>query len=156
AATVQKIDASTDTVTATLPVGNSPWGASTPADGRSLFVTHFLTDPAVTVIDTQSFTVRTVTALPDEPPDSGGEKLIPNGKVRGAYAVVPRPGSGELWVPHLLLAVLTAQPALDFQSTVFPTLSRLAADGTSVTSRILFKPPTLAGAPGHVTASRSR
>jgi YVTN family beta-propeller protein len=155
AATVTKIDAASDTVTATLPIGNFPWGASISADGGSLFVTHFLTDPGVTVIDTHSFSVRTVTALPDEPQDSGMNKLVPNGKVRGAYTVVPRPTTGELWVPHLLLAVLTPQPALDFQSTVFPTVSRLAPTGASVTSRILFKPLTVPGAGGNFTDSCS-
>ena len=148
---VTKIDAATDTITATLPVGTFPWGASLSGDGRTLYVTHFLSDPGVTLIDTASFTVRTVTPLPDEPADTN--KLIPNGKVRGAYAVVPNPMTGELWVPHLLLATGTPQPSLDFQSTVFPTISRLSPAG-AMTARILFKPP-LAGVGGNFTDSCS-
>jgi hypothetical protein len=81
------------------------------------------------------------------------QKLIPNGKVRGAYAVVPHPVTGELWVPHLLLATDTVQPALDFQSTVFPTVSRLSPAGT-MTSRVLFR-PAIASAPGNFTDSCS-
>ncbi len=155
AATVSRIDTTTDEVTATLVIGQSPWGASLRADGSALNVSHFLLDPGVTVIDTASFTVRGFTSLPDQPRDPGGDKLIPSGKVRGAYSVVPRPGTGELWVPHLLLAIGTPQPDLDFESTVFPTISTLAPGGQATTTRILFKPPTEAGAPGNFSDSCS-
>lgn len=147
AATVIKIDPSSDTVVGTLPVGQHPWGASVSADGKRLYVTQFLLQPGLTVIDTASFTVAGTLVLADQPPDAAG-KLVPNGVARGVYAAVPQPGTDDVWLPHLLLAVKTPEPALDFQSTVFPTISRAKADGSAETSRILFAPPMVPGAMG--------
>jgi YVTN family beta-propeller protein len=163
AALVSKIDTATDQVVAMLSVQQFPWGASLRADGSALYVTHFLTQPAVTTIDTASFTVRSVSALADQPADPAGNTKIPNGKVRGAYAVVPRPDTGELWVPHLLLAVGTFQTpadpappsALQFDNTVFPTISRLPAGGGTTTSRVLFQPLGAVGFTGNFTDSCS-
>ncbi|MHB8419686.1 MAG: c-type cytochrome [Myxococcales bacterium] len=149
AAVVSRIDSSTDTVTATLPVNEHPWGASLRADGSLLYVSYLLlgpmladggrSPPGVTAIDTASFTVEGFTPLPDQPPNSASDK-VPNGQVRGEYAVVPRPNQGELWVPHLLLATGTPEPALDFETTAFPTISRLAPGGGQLDDRLLFQP----------------
>lgn len=147
AGTVTWIDPRRDAVVATLPVGEHPWGASLSADGRSLYVTRFLRDPGVTVIDVPRFAVRNQVALAEQPPAAGG-KLVPNGVARGLYAAVPRPGTGEVWVPHVLLAVLTAEPSLDFESTVFPTISTLAPGATAEGRRLLFKPLAVPGATG--------
>jgi YVTN family beta-propeller protein len=155
AATVAKIDPATNTVVATLSIGEHPWGASLRADGSLLYVSHLLLNPGITVIDTRSFTVSTFTALPDQPVDPSQNKLLPSGQVRGEYTVVPRPNDGELWVPHLLLATVTAQPQLDFQSTAFPTITRLAPGGTSMDNRLLFRPSSLLTAPGSFTDSVS-
>jgi YVTN family beta-propeller protein len=139
-ATVSKIDTSKDMVVATLPVGEHPWGASISADGTLLYVSQFLLHPGVTVVDTKTFTVRNVVELAEQSPDASNGKLAPNGVPRGVYAAVPRPVGGDVWMPHLLLAVQTPEPNLDFQSTVFPTVSTLSSDGTSENKRLLFEP----------------
>jgi YVTN family beta-propeller protein len=154
AAKVTQIDPTTDAVTGSVEVAEHPWGAAVSDDGRLLYVTHLLLDPGVTVIDTQSFTVRNKVPLADQPRPSPFDKRIPNGQARGAYAVVPRPGSGELWVPHLLLAVDTPQPDLDFESTVFPTISTVTPDSAAAGRRLIFRPP-VPGAQGSFTDSVS-
>jgi cytochrome c peroxidase len=92
--------------------------------------------------------VHNTIELAEQPPDTMNGKLAPNGVARGVYAAVPRPTSGEVWMPHLLLAVKTPEPDLDFQSTVFPTISTLSADGKTEGKRLLFKPLSVAGAGG--------
>jgi YVTN family beta-propeller protein len=139
-ATVSKIDPASDKVVATLPVGEHPWGASLSADGALLYVSQFLLHPGVTVIDTKKFEVRNVVELADQPADADNGKLAPNGVARGVYAAVPRPVGGDVWMPHMLLAVQTPEPDLDFESTVFPTVSTLAPDGRSEAKRLLFAP----------------
>jgi hypothetical protein len=109
----------------------------------------------VTIIDTASLTVKSVTALPDQPNAATPNKLIPNGQVRSTYAVVPKPNDGELWVAHLLLGTNTTQPQLDFQSTVFPTISRLSPGGAALDNRLIFQPGTVPGAQGSFTDSVS-
>jgi YVTN family beta-propeller protein len=150
AARVTRIDPATDTVVADVEVTEHPWGAAVSQDGRWLYVTHLLLGPGVTVIDTQTLSVRNKVPLAEEPRSDPFDKRIPNGEPRGAYAVVPRPGSGELWVPHILLGVKTPQPDLDFESTVFPTFSTIAEDGATAGRRLLFR-PLLGGAQGSFT-----
>ncbi len=140
-ATVAWIDTATDQVTQTLPVGEHPWGASLRADGSSLYVAQFLLDAGVSVIDTASFTISGVTALPDQPPDPSGNSKIPNGEVRGVYAVVPRPNNGELWTAHLLLATATPEPALVFDNSAFASFTLLVAGGLALETRLIFQPP---------------
>jgi YVTN family beta-propeller protein len=148
AASVTKIDPKSDQVVGTLPIGEHPWGASVSGDGKLLYVSHLLLHPGVTVIDTKSFMVRNVVELAEQPPDAVNGKLAPNGVARGVYSAVPRPGSGELWLPHMLLAVKTPEPALDFQSTVFPTISTVDATGMAEGPRFLFKPLAVPGNSG--------
>lgn len=147
AAKVTKIDTATDTITASLDVTEHPWGASVSADGKSLYVTHILLDPGVSVLDTASLTLRVKVPLADEPASKPFEKRLPNGVARGLYDAVPSPTSGEIWIPHLLLAVDTPQPDLDFESTVFPTISTITPDGAAGGPRLLFQ-PNIAGAKG--------
>jgi YVTN family beta-propeller protein len=154
-ATVQKIDTQTDAVVGTINVGEHPWGESLRADGSLLYVTQLLVNPGVTIIDPIALTVKSVTALPDQPNASTPNKLIPNGQVRSTYAVVPKPNDGELWVAHLLLGTDTAQPQLDFESTVFPTISRLSPGGGALDNRLIFQPSTVPGATGSFTDSVS-
>ncbi len=152
-ATVQKIDTRSDSVVATVSVNEHPWGASLRADGSLLYVSHLLLSPGVTRIEATSFAVSSATPFLAVCPGSTPfgdkcsgpppSKLIPFGQPRGAYAAVPRPDDGEVWVPHMLLATNTAQPELDFQSTVFPTVTRLVPGGTSVDNYILFRPGTV-------------
>lgn len=147
-ATISKIDPHSDKVVATLAVGEHPWGASLSADGRWLYVSQFLLQPGVTIVDTHSFAIRNVVELAEQPPDTAKGKLVPNGVARGVYAAVPRPGAGDVWMPHMLLAVKTPEPDLDFQSTVFPTISTLAPDGMAEDKRLLFQPLQAPGVVG--------
>lgn len=153
-ALVTVIDAVTEKVVGAAAVSEHPWGVSLSEDGRELFVTHLLLDPGVSVLDAATLQFIRKVPLADEPRRKPFDKRLPNGVARGAYSVAPRPGSGELWVPHLLLAVETPQPDLDFESTVFPTISTLAPDGAAEGRRLLFK-PAVAGAAGAFTDSVS-
>lgn len=154
AARVTKIDTKTDMVTATLDVTEHPWGASVSADGKSLYVTHILLDPGMSVIDTASLALRSKVPLADEPVSSPFEKRLPNGVARGLYDAVPNPKTAEIWIPHLLLAVDTPQPELDFESTVFPTISTMAPDGSAEGKRLLFR-ASVPGAQGSFADSVS-
>jgi YVTN family beta-propeller protein len=138
AALVTKIDPKKDAVVGTLGVGEHPWGASVSADGKSLYVSHLLLSAGVTTIDTKSFTVVTHLELAEQPEND--TKTIPQGVVRGVYSVVPHPTSGVLWAPHLLLAIHTPEPALDFQSTVFPAVSTIDPTGATEGKRLNFSP----------------
>ncbi len=138
AGTVVVIDTHTDEVMSRMVVGEHPWGASiSGGEGRFLHVTQFLLDPGVTIIDLIDGG-QTFAPVADEPLKPAGKK-VPNGEARGLYSAVPRPKTGELWVPHLLLSTKTAQPALDFESTAFPTISILERDGRA-RRRLLFQP----------------
>ncbi|MHB8417524.1 MAG: c-type cytochrome [Myxococcales bacterium] len=147
AAAVEKIDTATDTVIATVSVGGQPWGAALRAGGDALYVTQFLQDAGVAVVDTAPLALAGFLPLANQPPDPTGNPQYPNGQVRAAYAVVPRPGVDELWVPHELSASQTPQPALTFDSAVFPAISRIEGGGTALAStgtvdnRLLYQPP---------------
>jgi YVTN family beta-propeller protein len=139
AATVTKIDPHKDAVTGTLDVVEHPWGASISHDGKCLYVSHLLIGAGVTTIDTASFKVRYHHEFSEQPQTD--PKTLPQGVARGVYAVVPDPANGELWAPHLLLAIHTPEPALDFQSTVFPSVTVLdAEDQNKETTRLNFSP----------------
>jgi YVTN family beta-propeller protein len=140
AAKITRIDTATDMITGTLDVSEHPWGASVSADGASLYVTHILLDPGMSLVDTASLKLKSKVPLADEPRSTPFEKRLPNGEARGLYEAVPNPKSGEVWIPHLLLAVKTAQPDLDFESTVFPTISTIKADGSAEGPRMVFRP----------------
>jgi YVTN family beta-propeller protein len=140
--TVVRVDATSEKVTATahLDVGTSPAGVPIPTkpwalgwsnDGTSLYVSHFLA-PSVSVLDPATLHSKATLAIPDVP--AQGNKLLASGQGRALYDVVARPGtSGEIWVPHMMLATSTPQPDLDFESTAFTTISVLKGDGTYVT-----------------------
>ncbi|MCU1283344.1 MAG: Surface antigen [bacterium] len=138
AALVTKIDPKKDVVVGTLGVGEHPWGASVSADGKSLFVSHLLVGAGVTTVDVKSFTVKSHVELAEQ--ERSDTKTLPQGVVRGVYSAVPNPTTGELWAPHLLLAIHTAEPALDFQSTVFPSVSTLDPTGAVEGDRLNFTP----------------
>ena len=97
--------------------------AALSGDGKTVLVTHLLLDPGVSVIDAKALSLRNKVALAEQP--QGTDKRIPNGVARGLYAAVPHPKTGEIWVPHMLLAIKTAQPDLDFDP---PADADFAAD----------------------------
>lgn len=135
---VTKIDPRRDEVVSLLPVPAHPWGASISADARLLYVSHLLVGAGVTTIQLSTFTIRQTVPFADQP--ANPVKTLPQGQPRGVYGAVPRPPDGELWAPHLLLATGTPEPALDFQSTVFPTISTLDPGGAAERKRLLFTP----------------
>ncbi len=138
AAQVTKIDTKKDSVVGTLTVGDHPWGASISADGKLLYVSHLLLGAGVTTIDLKSFMMAQHVDLAEQPQND--TNTVPQGVVRGVYSVVPHPVSGLLWAPHLLLAIHTPEPVLDFQSTVFPAISTLDPTGAMEGSRLNFSP----------------
>jgi YVTN family beta-propeller protein len=152
AGVLSRIDPASDALAGSVALTEHPWGVTVSADGASLFVTHLLMDAGVSVVDAHALSIRSKTLLADEP--RGGDKRLPNGVARGLYQATPRPSTGELWVPHLLLGIKTPQPELDFESTVFPTVSALAADGATPARRLVFQPP-VAGAKGSFSDSCS-
>ena len=115
-------------VTARIAVPPRPWSLGwSPRDG-ALVASHFL-GGGVTAIDVSGAVpvVRATSPLPDVP--SRGDPRLAHGQVRGVYDVAARPDSDELWLAHLVLGTDTAQPALDFQSSVFPAVSIVRAGG---------------------------
>jgi YVTN family beta-propeller protein len=114
------------------PIPAKPWALGWSLDGGTLYATHMLA-PNVSALDPATLkSTGTTLSIPDTGAPSN--KLLANGQSRGLYDIVARPGTaGEIWIPHLMLAVTTPQPQLDFQSTAFPTLSIFHADGTLVT-----------------------
>jgi YVTN family beta-propeller protein len=126
-ATVVRVDAATLAVSATATVTGEPWALGWTPDG-TLLATLFM-GPGVAAIDPTAMTVAATDAIPDVAPR--GDARLAHGSARGFYDIAARPGSGaaETWVAHALLGIDTAQPALDFERTVFPALSLLDGSG---------------------------
>ena len=120
---VTVVEPATLTVTARIAVAAEPWALATAPDGTVL-VTHLL-GPGLTAIDPATHATRAL-AIPDVAPR--GDRRLAHGQVRGLYAAAAH--GDEIWVAHMLLGTDTAQPLLDFESTAFPALTRLALDGT--------------------------
>jgi YVTN family beta-propeller protein len=117
-------------VLGSVPCPRKPWGLAWAADG-TLLATHLL-GPGVSAFATAPLALRATWTLADGPPQPSAEDedpAEPHGQVRGVYDAAVRPGTSEVWVTHLMLGTDTAQPALDFRETVFPSLSILDATG---------------------------
>jgi len=125
-ATVVRIDAATLQVTATAHVSGEPWGLGWAADG-TLLATLFM-GPGIAAIDPATMEARATWTVPDTAPR--GDRRLAHGQVRGIYDVAPRPGADQVWLSHALLGTDTAQPDLDFESTVFPATSLVRGDGS--------------------------
>jgi YVTN family beta-propeller protein len=125
-ASVVRVDAASLAVTAHVAVPPAPWGLGWSTGDGSLVVTQFF-GAGLTAIDPATLAVRATWVVPGVP--ARGDRTLAHGEVRGIYDVVARPGGDELWTTHLLLGTDTAQPALDFQSTVFPAVSIVHAGG---------------------------
>lgn len=102
-----------------------PWGLALDSSGQSLYVTRFLLQPGYDQLDAETLGLVRAVEFADEP--ARGNRLLAHGVPRGVYQAAVRPPAesrpSEVWLPHLLLATDTAQPDLDFESTVFPALS---------------------------------
>jgi YVTN family beta-propeller protein len=123
---VAQIDAASMSVVATVVTPRKPWALAWSPDGGSLLATHLL-GPGVSELATSPLSLTATWTVPDRGPVT--DPTEPHGLVRGIYDVVARPGTSEIWVPHLMLGTDTPQPTLVFDSTVFPALSIL--DGQS-------------------------
>jgi YVTN family beta-propeller protein len=114
------------------PCPRKPWALAWAADGETLLATHLL-GPGVSAFATGPLALQATFRLADGPPQGDPEDPTePHGQVRGVYDAVVRPGTSELWVAHLMLGTDTPQPALDFQETVFPSLSLLDTAGNQL------------------------
>ncbi len=123
--TVVRVDAATRVVTGTTQLPAEPWALAWSPDG-TLIATLFVAAQLVQ-IDTSTMVAAATWTIPNTPPR--GDARLAHGIVRGLYDVAARPTTTELWVAHLMLGTDTPQPALDFESTVFPSLSILQASG---------------------------
>jgi cytochrome c peroxidase/DNA-binding beta-propeller fold protein YncE len=113
---------------AAVPCPRKPWALAWagPGNDTTLYATHLL-GPGVSAFATTPLSLTTTFPLADGP--DGDDPTEPHGPVRGIYDAAIRPGTSELWVAHIMLGIDTPQPALDFQSTVFPALSILDPTG---------------------------
>jgi DNA-binding beta-propeller fold protein YncE len=124
---------------------HKPWALAWAADGHTLLSTHLLgwgdaasdhpessgvSSPGISAFTSSPLAFDATWTVADGPP--GGDPTVPHGRVRGVYDAAVRPGTSELWAVHIMLGVDTAQPTLDFQSTVFPAVSILDAKGSAV------------------------
>ncbi|HEY0251745.1 MAG TPA: YncE family protein, partial [Kofleriaceae bacterium] len=123
--TVVRVDAASFTVTGRIGVAAEPWALAW--NGR-LLISHLLS-PTITVVDAATFAVETTWTVPPVAKRENDPRL-PHGIPRGFYDLAPRPGTAELWAPHILLGTDTPQPTLDFETTVFPAISLVRSDGT--------------------------
>jgi len=124
---VVRVEPTTLEVTGRVAVAAEPWALAWSSTG-SLLVSHLLA-PDITVVDPASLAVAATWAVPAIAPRNNDARL-PHGTPRGFYDLAIRPGTGELWVPHILLGTDTPQPALDFERTAFPALALVRTDGT--------------------------
>jgi YVTN family beta-propeller protein len=122
---IVEVSAASMTVAASVATPRKPWSLAWSPDG-TLVVTHFL-GPGISKLTTRPLALATTWTVPDRGPEV--DPTEPHGVVRGLYDVAARPGTTELWTPHLMLGIDTPQPTLEFDSTVFPSVSIL--DSTS-------------------------
>jgi DNA-binding beta-propeller fold protein YncE len=121
------------TAVASVACPRKPWALAWAAD-RTLLATHFL-GPGVSAFTTAPLALRATWPVADGPPQPSADDedpSEPHGQARGLYDVAARPGTSEIWIAHLMLGTDTAQPALDFQETVFPALSIVDATGSPI------------------------
>jgi YVTN family beta-propeller protein len=150
------LDARTLALEASVMTSRKPWTLAWSPDRSRMFVTHLL-GPGVSVLSPSPLAVAASWALADglvlgEPKGTDSEPTVPHGTVRGIYDVLPRPGTGETWVAHLMLGIDTPQPALVFDNTVFPALSLLDAGGTQLARLTVSTSPADGGAFGDVVS----
>jgi YVTN family beta-propeller protein len=155
-AAVVKLDAATLAVVDRVTCDRKPWALAWSADRTRIYATHLL-GPGVSVLAPQPLAVATVWATADGPgqsdPDTTGEDpLLPHGQVRGIYDVLARPGTSEVWVPHMMLGTDTPEPALVFNNTAFPSLSLFDTNGAALARLSVSVVPGDDGAFGDVTS----
>ncbi len=132
---IAELRASDLTLLGAVACPRKPWALAWAPDDETLLATHFL-GPGVSAIATHPFTMKALWTLQDGAPvaasDGTEDPTEPHGQVRGIYDAVVRPGTSELWVAHLMLGTDTSQPDLNFQETVFASLSVLSPSGAQL------------------------
>jgi len=124
---------------ARIAVGSLPWGLVVDAREGLAHVTH-LHGPGVSTIRLGArLELQSTREIPAVSPR--GHRTLAHGKPRSLYDVAVDPKSGALWVAHELHGDDTAQPELDFESTVFPAVTviprgRGAVETLSVDARV--------------------
>jgi cytochrome c peroxidase len=137
---------------AAVPCPRKPWALAWAADGTTLVTTHLL-GPGVSAFATAPLALETTWTLADGPAATDPtDPTEPHGPVRGIYDAAVRPGTSELWIPHIMLGIDTPQPDLDFQSTVFPALTILDATGNQIARLSVQANPGDGGAFGDVVS----
>ncbi len=127
-ASVARVGVASLQVERTVKVGGQPWALGWSAGAKTLRVTDFL-GARLTALDPEALEVRAQWTISEVA--SRGDRRLAQGVSRALYDVAARPGTGEAWVAHSLFNVTTAQPELDFESSVFPALSIFAEPGAS-------------------------
>ena len=117
--TVVRVDPTSMQIVATAHVGGEPWALAFGPDGM-LLATAFM-GSGLDAIDPSSLAIGSAWQIPDTEPR--GDARLAHGQVRGIYDVATRPGTTDVWALHLMLGTDTSQPALSFESTVFPGVS---------------------------------
>jgi len=143
---IVELDAKDLSQVASVAAPHKPWALAWASDGTTLLSTHLLgwgdaagahplssaqTSPGITAYTSSPLALSATWAVSDGPP--GDDPTVPHGQVRGVYDAMVRPGTTELWAIHVMLGTDTAQPALDFQNTVFPAVTILGPSGDTVT-----------------------
>jgi hypothetical protein len=143
--TIVELHAKDLSTVATVKSPHKPWSLAWAADGVTLLSTHLLgwgddaskhpategnTSPGVSAFTSSPLAFTSTWTVADGP--AGTDPTVPHGLVRGVYDAAIRPGTSELWVAHMMLGTDTPQPTLDFQSSVFPTVSILDGSGSPV------------------------
>jgi len=99
-----------------------PWTLAWASDGTTLLATHLL-GPGLTAFRSAPLAFFRIWPLADGAPSDDNDPTEPHGPVRGIYDAALRPGTSEVWAAHIMLGIDTPQPDLNFQKTVFPSLS---------------------------------
>jgi YVTN family beta-propeller protein len=127
------LDAASLSILGMAATPHKPWGLAFGADGQTLLTTHLL-GAGISVLSSNPLALTATWSVPDGP--AGSAPTVAHGQVRGIYDIVPRPGTNELWVAHLMLGTDTPQPTLAFNMTVFPALSIFDATSGTQTARL--------------------
>ncbi|MFT3692059.1 MAG: hypothetical protein QM831_02880 [Kofleriaceae bacterium] len=117
--TVVRVNPQTLAIEQRYPVAPEPWALA--YANHHVMVTH-LVRPEISVIGGKPWSIPTIRKREND-------ARLPHGEPRGFYDLVARPQTDELWVAHILLGTDTSQPALDFETTVFPAVSLIRSDG---------------------------
>jgi DNA-binding beta-propeller fold protein YncE len=121
-------------------VSSLPWGLVVDHRRALAHVTHLHGPGTTTLRLSPSFSIASARDVAEVAPR--GHRTLAHGKPRSLYDLALHPATGALWIAHELHGDDTAQPALDFESTVFaavtivPTDAREASATLSIDARL--------------------